>query len=104
MKQIPPKVRSLKFREREIIELISDIVSRDFGEQIFVLLGMQGFGKSSIAKNAFNYIYERKLILGGILWLQLKGITDVYAAIKLIQGHIIDSLKMNRQEKLDQIK
>ena len=55
-------------------------------------LGMHGTGKSSIAKNAFNYIHERKWIKGGILWIQLKGVKDVYTVTKMMQRHIFDSM------------
>ena len=104
MKQIPAKVKALKFREREIIELIEDIVDKNNHEQIFMLLGLHGIGKSSIAKNTLNYIYERKLVLGGILWIQLKGIKDTYSVLKLIQRNIIDSMNLSREELLEQIK
>ena len=67
MKQLPAKVKTLRFRECEVIELIDDLL--DTPEQIFMLLGMHGIGKSSIAKNALNYIQERKFVHGGIVWI-----------------------------------
>ena len=63
-----------------------------------MLLGMHGIGKSSIAKNALNYIAERKLMLGGILWIQLKGVRDIHTLTKLIQRNIYDSLNLSRLE------
>ena len=53
---------------------------------------------SSIAKNALNYIAERKLMLGGILWIQLKGVRDIHTLTKLIQRNIYDSLNLSRLE------
>ena len=41
---------------------------------------------------------------GGILWIQLKGVFDVYSAVKLIQSHIYDSLNLAGKDKLEQIK
>ena len=49
-----------------------------------MLLGMHGIGKSSIARNALNYICERKFIHGGVMWIQLKGVRDIYTLTKLI--------------------
>ena len=68
MKQLPAKVKTLRFRELEVIELIDDLLE-DKSEQIFMLLGMHGIGKSSVARNALNYVCERKFIEGGILWI-----------------------------------
>ena len=64
------------------MELTEDILYKS--DQVFMLLGLQGIGKSSIARNAFNYINERKFIHGGILWIQLKGVRDVYTVTKLL--------------------
>ena len=96
MKQLPAKVKTLRFRELEVIELIDDIL--DTNDQIFMLLGMHGIGKSSIARNALNYICERKFIHGGVMWIQLKGVRDIYTLAKLIQSNIYDALTITRQE------
>ena len=47
-----------------------------------MLLGLHGIGKSSVARNTLHYIYERKYVTGGILWIQLKGVRDVYSVAK----------------------
>ena len=59
-----------------------------------MLLGLHGMGKSSIAKNTLNHIHERKLIQGGILWIPLKGVVDIFSIVKEIQRHIYDSLDL----------
>ena len=61
-----------------------------------MLLGMHGIGKSSIARNALNYICERKFIHGGVMWIQLKGVRDIYTLTKLIQSNIYDALTITR--------
>ena len=104
MKHIPAKQKGLKFREREIIRLIEEIVDKNSTEKIIIVLGLHGIGKSSIAKNALNYIYERKLVQGGILWIDLKGVIDVYAVVKLIQSHIYDSLFLSGKDRFEQNK
>ena len=63
-----------------------------------MLLGLQGIGKSSIARNAFNYINERKFIGGGVLWVQLKGVRDVYTLKKLLQRYIYNSLNLSKDD------
>ena len=60
----------------ELIEKIMD------GERLIMLLGLHGFGKSSVAKNTLHYIHERKYKSGGVMWANLKGVKDVYSVLK----------------------
>ena len=62
-----------------MIEMIENIMG---GERLIMLLGLHGVGKSSVARNTLHFIYERKYLTGGILWVQLKGVKDVYSAMK----------------------
>ena len=62
------------------------------------MLGLHGIGKSSVARNTLHYIYERKYVTGGILWIQLKGVRDVYSVAKHLQNHIYMSLNLTETE------
>ena len=85
---------NLKFREKEISELIESVMS---GERLVVLLGLHGFGKSSIARNALHYMSERKFFTGGVLLLQLKNVRDVFSLMKQIQRFIIKALDLTHE-------
>ena len=75
VKQIPAKMPNLKFRDKEMMELIESIMG---GERLLMLLGLHGVGKSSVARNALHYMHERKYMSGGVIWVQLKGVKDIY--------------------------
>lgn len=80
-KELPTKLMNLKFREKEISELIESVMS---GERLVILLGLHGLGKSSIARNALHYMCERKFFTGGVLLVQLKNVRDVFSLMKQI--------------------
>ena len=52
------------------------------GERLIILLGLHGFGKSSIARNALHYVSQRKFFTGGILLIQLKNVEKVFSLLK----------------------
>lgn len=91
---------TLKFREKETMGLVDAIMdaSGSRPDQIIMLLGLHGVGKSSVARNTLHYIYERKYITGGILWVQLKGVRDVYSVSKHLQKYIYRSLNLTKRE------
>jgi adenylate kinase family enzyme len=78
-----------------MIELIESIMN---GEKLIMLLGLHGVGKSCVAKQVIHYIYERKFMTGGMWWVQLKGVRDVYAVIKQIQSFIYKDLRLTKDE------
>ena len=80
-KEIPTKLINIKFREKEISELIENVMG---GERLVILLGLHGFGKSSVARNALHYMSERKFFTGGMLLIQLKNVRDVFSLMKQI--------------------
>ena len=95
IKQIPAKIPNLKFREKEMIELIHKIKGR---QRIVMVTGLHGIGKSGVANNVLHHIYARKEITGGVLWVQLKGTKDVYAVLKELQKYIYKSLVLSNDE------
>ena len=98
VKHMPAKMTTLKFREKEIMGLVGSIMDFNKSDQIIMLLGLHGVGKSSVARNTLHYIYERKYITGGILWVQLKGVRDVYSVSKHLQKYIYRSLNLTKSE------
>lgn len=69
VKNLPSKLYTLKFRDREIMDLVDSVTNKSIEEKIIMLLGLHGIGKSSVARNTLHYIYERKYVTGGILWI-----------------------------------
>ena len=45
-------------------ELIKLVMS---GNRLVILLGLDGVGKSSLARNALHYMSERKFFTGGVV-------------------------------------
>ena len=80
-KEIPTKLNNILYREKEISELIENVMN---GERLVILLGLHGFGKSSIARNALHYMTERKFFTGGVLLVQLKNVQNVFTLMKQI--------------------
>ena len=80
-KHITAKLKDLKFRDKEMWELIENVMS---GERLIALLGLPGIGKSSIARNALHFMVERKFFTGGVILVQLKNVKDIYTFTKQI--------------------
>ena len=78
-KEIPTKLSNILFRDKEISELIENVMN---GERLVILLGLHGFGKSSIARNALHYMSERKFFTGGIILVQMKNVEKVFTLLK----------------------
>ena len=53
---MPAKMTTLKFREKEIMGLVGSIMDFNKSDQIIMLLGLHGVGKSSVARNTLHYI------------------------------------------------
>ena len=51
------------------MDLVDSVTNKHIEEKIVMLLGLHGIGKSSVARNTLHYIYERKYVTGGILWI-----------------------------------
>ena len=45
------------------------------GQGTIMLLGLHGVGKSTLAKNAIQYMLERKYFTGGVIFVNLKGVS-----------------------------
>lgn len=55
-------------------------------KKIVILIGMAGIGKSSLVRNAINYLSERKQFLSGIVFVQAKGVESTEILLKIIIG------------------
>ena len=67
-KAIPAKLRDFKFRDKEMWDLIKLVMN---GNKLVILLGLNGIGKSCLARNSLHYMTERKFCTGGVIHVQL---------------------------------
>lgn len=58
------------------------------------ILGLPGIGKSSLVRSALKYIYERKIYLSGIVFVQIKGIREFD---RLLREIVIQIQKKKKQ-------
>jgi MoxR-like ATPase len=66
IKYFPANINELRGRRKELFDLVLKICE---GERLLQLLGLPGTGKSSLARSALHYLYERRFFLGGIIFV-----------------------------------
>ena len=97
VKQIPAKLGSLKFREKEMTTLLENLLL--YNMRIIQLLGLRGIGKSSLARNTLHYVKERKMFTGGIFNIQMKNVRTNIDMLTLIRRTIMRFLDLSTEEK-----
>ena len=97
VKILPNKLDRFKYRERDMSTLLKMLITEP--ERIVLLLGLHGIGKSALARNTCHYVAERKLFTGGIIFIQLKGMSSLFAMLKIIMREIIKKLDLTLEEK-----
>ena len=80
-KYFPSKLKNIKYRDKEMWNLISVVMN---GNKLVILLGLHGVGKSCITRNALHYMTERKLFTGGVVLVQLSNLKEVQSCLKKI--------------------
>ena len=97
VKILPNKLDKFKYRERDMSSLLKILITDC--ERIVLLLGLHGIGKSALARNTCHYVAERKLFTGGIIFIQLKGMSSLFPMLKLIMRAIINKLDLSVEQK-----
>ena len=70
IKQLKLKAGNLSFREKEMQELVYNIMYgalKDNGQRIVILIGDAGIGKSILARHACHYMADRRFFTGGVV-------------------------------------
>lgn len=55
----------------------SEILEKISKNRILIVYGKKGFGKTVIIKNAAKYAYDRKMFKDGVIYIDMKGNTDI---------------------------
>lgn len=100
MKNIPVKLGH-RFREKETSQLLQAYINQDI--KLVSLLGLRGIGKSSLARNALWYAAERKMFIGGILFVQCKEIRSCHTLLKFILRSILKVIDLSEQKKTEMV-
>lgn len=66
------------------------------------IIGLPGIGKSSLCKNAVNYIADRKFFKIGVVYMALKGYKNCDVFLKnLVTNFVLDNFELEEDEKKD---
>lgn len=68
---------------------------RDGGSRIVPVIGLQGIGKSSLARNTLHYVCERKMFTHGILFIQLKDMRACFMMLKLLMRLLLKFINID---------
>ena len=99
-KEIPAKVDNFIGRQKELYEVISNVLSN----RLVNIIGLPGIGKTSLCKNAVHYINDRKLFKSGIMYFSLKGYMNCEIFIKkLVLNFVLNNFELEAEKK-DEIK
>ena len=78
-------------RETKLQELVKSLVG---GADTVLVKGPPGIGKSTLLRNAFEYILDRRCFLGGIIMVDLRGVLTMQALLRDLKQILIKSLKI----------
>lgn len=96
VKEIPGKIDNMSFREKEIGKLVQKIMQ---GSRLVCVLGLNGIGKSWIARNSLHYIKERKYFCGGLLFVPLTGMRSVEAVCHQLYGLLVKNIVVSADNR-----
>ena len=92
IKFVPDKIKNLMGREKQLSKIVKSVMD---GQSTIMLLGLHGVGKSALAKNAIHYMLERKYFTGGVMFVNLKGVSKFSQLTVRLKKTIIKHLDLN---------
>ena len=60
-----------------------------------LLSGPPGIGKSTLLRNAFQYILERKYFIGGVIMIDMKGSSDLQTLLRNLKKIVLDDMQLS---------
>lgn len=94
---VPARVEGFIGRHRELHEVIKEIQN----QRLVIVQGVHGVGKSSLCREAANYLAERNVFEDGVIYLKVGGCDSIEGLLSKLDvelGHIskqIDSIEVN---------
>lgn len=68
--------------------------------RLVTIIGLPGIGKTALAKNAVNYIADRKLFKLGIIYFSLKGYKNIDVFMKkLVTNIVMSNFELDSKER-----
>ena len=92
IKRVPERVESLKYREKEIWNLVESVMK---GSRLITLLGLNGIGKSTVARDAVHFMLERKYFTGGVIFINLKQVQSFRLFINKVKRILLKNLDLS---------
>lgn len=89
-------INEMKGRCQEMFDLISNLCD---GQRLTQLVGLPAIGKSCLTRAAIKYISERRIFLGGIVFVQGKGIQTLKVLVKEILIKFLQNSTSQKSEE-----
>lgn len=82
---MPAEVEHLEGRQVEVFEVVHCVLNH----RLVNIMGLPGIGKTALAKNAVNYIRDRRLFKHGIIFFSLKGYKSTNVFMKKLVTNLV---------------
>jgi len=82
-----PRVTDLVGRQKDMYNLVCKIMT--VNNHLLTLIGLPGVGKSALVKSTLQYIKDRNLLRGGLIFMQARSILDSKTFVRHLNEQLI---------------
>ena len=82
-----PRITDLVGRQKDMYNLVSKIMT--VNNHLLTLIGLPGVGKSALVKSTLQYIQDRNLLRGGLIFMQARSILDSKTFVRRLNEQLI---------------